>query len=253
MDARYVRLVSARREELWQGPGTPSDDLESLRERRGERIAAIDPESNGLLGWITLYPDKDAGGAFLRLADIHVQPEQRGGGIGTALMEKTAELMRERRLPRLKLGTSPLLTWNAGLFMRRCGVRFSWKEGMKTPGGKPWPYVFGEWEPDDPLEKPADAAEARVAERSVLDWDGTRPVARKGVTYSGPLSVPLPELSGEDLIAIVRGSPETLTVLYGVFHELHVHGYGFAWFDVLPEAALPGCRHVYLMEKLFGL
>ncbi|HVO39590.1 MAG TPA: GNAT family N-acetyltransferase [Spirochaetia bacterium] len=252
MQAQYVRLISARREDLWQGPAAVPDDLAGLKERRGERIAAVDPEQ-GLLGWITVYPDRDAGGAYLRCADIQVLPAHRGRGIGTELIRRTGDFMRERKLARLKLDTSPLLTWNAGLFMKSCGMRYAWKEGRKTPGGRPWPYVSAEWDPDDPLVKPVDLDEEAAGQRSVLDWDGKLPAARRGVAYSGPLYVPLPDLSGEDLIAIVKNSPQTLTVLHGVFQSLFLHGYRFAWFDTLSRASIPGCRRYYLMESHLGL
>ncbi len=68
MNVAYVRLLSARREDLWRGPGASPQDLRRLREKRGEKIAAVDPETERLLGWISLYPEKDAGGVFFALA-----------------------------------------------------------------------------------------------------------------------------------------------------------------------------------------
>lgn len=253
MDAHYVRLISGRREDLWRGPGTSLQDLDGLKERRGEKIVAVDPQSQELLGWVSLYPERGAGGPAFRLADIQVLPAYRGKGIGAALMERAGEYIGERKVPRLKFSTSPLLTWNAGLFMKRCGMRYTWKEGIKTPGAKPWPYVSCEWELDDRLEKPHDLREEDVPQRSVLDWEVSKPVARTGLPHSGPLYVPLPDLSGEDLIAMVRNSPDALEVLHDVFHALFLHGYRFAWFDTLSAVQVPGCRRYYFMEKTFAL
>ena len=80
----YERCIHApsfrRREDLWRGPGTHAEELRRLREKRGEKIAAVDPGTEQLLGWISVYPDRDAGGVFFALAGIEVLPAWRGNG-----------------------------------------------------------------------------------------------------------------------------------------------------------------------------
>ena len=244
-------FASSRLEGKTSGTGREHrrQDLDALKERRGEKIAAVDPQSQELLGWITVYPERSAGGPLFRLADIQVMLPHRGKGIGTALMRRTGDYLRERKVPRLKFGTSPLLTWNAGLFMKRCGMRYIWKEGMKTPGAKPWPYVSCEWDLDDQLEKPHDLRED-ACRRGASSTGRHRYRLPERLPHSGRLFVPLPDLSGEDLITIVRNSPDSLVVLHGVFHDLFLHGYRFAWFDTLSAVKVPGCRRYYLNPTL---
>ncbi len=249
MNVAYVRLLSARREDLWRGPGASPQDLRRLREKRGEKIAAVDPETERLLGWISLYPEKDAGGVFFALAGIEVLPAWRCMGIGTGLMSQAGDYMREHRTARLKFGTSPLLTWHAGLYMRHFGMRYSWKEGIRTPEGKPWPYVSCEWDLDDPLVKPPDLDEKDLSARSAVDWDGRVPVARRGIVYTGPLFLPLPEMSNDDLADMAARSPELLFTMYRVFNGLFRHGYRFAWFDTVPSSRT--CY--YFMDNPFAL
>ncbi|HUI70955.1 MAG TPA: GNAT family N-acetyltransferase [Spirochaetia bacterium] len=253
MNVAYVRLLASRREDLWRGPGTHAEELRRLREKRGEKIAAVDPETERLLGWISVYPEKDAGGVFFALAGIEVLPAWRGMGIGTGLVSQAGEYMREHKTARLKFGTSPLLTWNAGLYMKRFGMRYIWKEGVRTPDGKPWPYVSCEWDLDDPLVKPPDLRQEELSARSALDWNGPDPAARRGLVYSGPLFLPLPEISNDDLADRAERRPEFLVTMYRVFQELFRHGYRFGWFDTNPTAVSPQHRCFYFMDNPFAL
>jgi GNAT superfamily N-acetyltransferase len=253
MNVAYVRLFSAGREELWRGPGTHPDELRRLREKRGEKIAAVDPDSEQLLGWISVYPDRDAGGALFSLAGIEVLPAWRGMGIGTGLVSQAGDYMREHKITRLRFGTSPLLTWNAALYMRHFGMRYSWKEGVRTPDGKSWPYVSCEWDLDDPLVKPPDLRQDELEERSALDWAGLTPAPRRGIRYSGPLFLPLPDLTNDDLADLAEGSPEFLFTTYRAFQELFRHGYRFAWFDAVRSAGAGQSRWFYFMENPFAL
>lgn len=253
MNVSYVRLFSARREDLWRGPGTHPDDLRRLREKRGERIAAVDSESEQLLGWISVYPDRDAGGTLFSLAGIEVLPAWRGMGIGTGLVGQAGDYLREHKTARLKFGTSPLLTWNAALYMRHFGMRYTWKEGVRTPDGKPWPYVSCEWDVDDPLVKPPDLRPEELAQRSAIDWTGPLPAPRRGIRYSGPLFLTLPDLSNDDVADLVKRSPELLVTMSRVFQELFRHGYRFAWFDAVPSSVAGAARWFYFMENPFGL
>jgi GNAT superfamily N-acetyltransferase len=254
MNVGYKRLFSSKREDLWRGPGVSTgEEIRRLREKGGEKIAAVDPETERLLGWISIYPDRDAGGTFFALAGIEVLPAWRGMGIGTELVSQAGDYMREHKTSRLKFGTSPLLTWNAGLYMGHFGMRYTWKEGVRTPAGRPWPYVSCEWDLDDPLVKPPDLREEELPSRSAVDWRGLVPVARRGLVYSGPLFLPLPDLSNDDLADLAQRSPENLFTVYRVFHELFRHGYRFAWFDRIPASGSPGCRCFYFMENPFGL
>jgi len=226
------------------------DDLPRLAERRGERIAAIDTDTMTLLGAIGVYPDRDEGGAFYHLDHIEVLPAYKGMGVDAFLMEQAGAYLKEHRVTRLKFGTSPLLTANAELYIIQFGTRYRWREGTRTPAGQPWPYVSCECDFDDPLARPLDMMEEDVAARSVLDWAEGRPMPRARVSYSGPLSVLLPDLDGEALAAAEERDPSFLTLLYDTFHALHVHGYGFAWFDRLSDAgAEPGHPACYYAMK----
>jgi len=248
MKVAYVRLLSSRREDLGRG-----QDLYRLRERRGEKIAAVDPETERPLGWISIYPDRDAGGAFFALAGIEVLPAWRGMGIGTGLVNQAGDYMREHRTSRLKFGTSPLLTWNAGLYMRHFGMRYSWKEGVRTSEGKPWPYISCEWDLDDPLVKPPDLSLDELGARSAVDWTGLVPAPRRGLVYSGSLFLPLPDLTNDDLADLVQRSPEFLFTMNRVFQELFRHGYRFAWFDTVPVSGTLQRQCFYFMDNPFAL
>ena len=255
MNVAYVRLLSSRREDLWRGPGTSSgpDDLRRLRERHGEKIAAVDPESERLMGWISLSPERDAGGTLFTLAGIEVLPPWRGMGIGTGLVDQAGEYLREHKVTRMKFGTSPLLTWNAGLYMKRFGMRYTWKEGVRTPEGRPWPWVTCEWELDDPLVKPPHLRTADLSARSVIDWKGHIPVMRGGHVFSGPLFLPLPDITNDDLAGLAEQTPDFLPAAYRVFQNLFRHGYRFAWFDRIQQDAVPGCSCYYFMENPLAL
>jgi GNAT superfamily N-acetyltransferase len=253
MNVAYVRLLSSRREDIWRGPGTHAEELRRLREKRGEKIAAIDPQNERLLGWISVYPERDAGGVFFALAGIEVLPAWRGMGIGTGLISHAGDYLREHKTARLKFGTSPLLTWNAGLYMRHFGMRYSWKEGVRTPDGKPWPYVSCEWDLDNPLVKPLELMQDELEARSAIDWSGADPAPRRGLVYSGPLFLPLPDLTNDDLAGLAERKPEVLVTMHRVFHELFRHGYRFTWFDAIPSASAPLGRWFYFMENPFAL
>ncbi|HVP17863.1 MAG TPA: GNAT family N-acetyltransferase [Spirochaetia bacterium] len=255
MNVGYIRLLSARRNDLFRGHEAPAgaDDLHRLSERRGERIAAVDPETERLLGWISLYPDRDAGGRFFALAGIEVLPAWRGKGIGTGLIRQAEAYLRERKVTRLKFGTSPLLTWCAGLYMRRFGMRYTWKEGVRTPEGKPWPFVSCEWDLDDPAVKPPDLREKDLPARSAIDWKGPVPVRRSRLVYSEPLFVPLPDLSNDELAGLSDRAPDFLPAIYRIFQDLFRHGYRFSWFDMISAASFPGCCCFYFMENPLAL
>lgn len=250
---RCIHAPSFRPEDLWRGPGTHAEELRRLREKRGEKIAAVDPGTEQLLGWISVYPDRDAGGVFFALAGIEVLPAWRGMGIGTGLLNQAGDYLREHKTGRLKFGTSPLLTWNAALCMRHFGMRFSWKEGIRTPDGKPWPYVSCEWDVDDPLVKPPELRLEELEARSVIDWTEADPAPRRGIIYTGPLFLTLPDLSNDDLAGLAERTPEFLVTMYRVLHELFRHGYRFAWFDAIPSAVAPRSRWYYFMESPFAL
>ncbi len=249
MKARYIRLIEEKKEELWNGqddfsklfsqttatPGPslygPVEHLRYLGERRGEKIVAQDPGSGLLLGWIGLFPDKDEGGLFYQLAGIEVHADRRGEGVGSGLMEQAGAYLRERKTSRLRFGTSPLLTRCAGLYVSRFGARYRWKGGVKGPGGRPWPFVSGECDFEDPIYKPLDLRDDEVDEKNVLDWEGRKPVPKKGIAYSGPLSIVLPEFSRAALAEAMEEVPGFLETVHAVFEELFLHGYVFAWFD----------------------
>jgi hypothetical protein len=165
-------------------------------------------------------------------------------------MEQARQYMEGKKTDRLKFGTSPLLTRCAGLYVTRFGTRYRWKEGVKGPDGRPWPYVSCECSFSDPLFKPLDLRDEEVAGRSVLDWDGMVPRPRAHVAYTGPLAVTLPSLSRAELAYAMRSVNGFLDTLCSVFSALHRHGYGFAWFD---RASRGGpAPYYYVMKSLMG-
>jgi len=251
MNVRCLRLIvdpPAPLPEAW----TPHlEDLPRLRERRGEKLVAFDEETMTLLGTLTLSPDRDEGGRFFHLGGLEVLPGHRQEGVDVALMEQARAYLLERRVTRLKFGTSPLLTGTARFYVTRYGTHYRWREGTRTPEGQVWPYVSCECDFDDPVARPLDLRDDELAERSVLLWEKGRPVVPPHVVSAGPLTVLLPELTSESITATAHADPTFLAALFGVFHELHVHGYGFAWFDLLPaSAASPeDAAYVYIMNR----
>jgi GNAT superfamily N-acetyltransferase len=273
MSFRYVRIVAEGREELWTARGDfsrlfgmagsvprqgtpygPLDHLRYLKARRGEKIVALDPATDALVGWIGLFPDRDEGGHFFRLAGIEVHADWRGRGIGSGLLGEAGKYLREHRVSRLRFGTSPLLTQAAGLFVRRFGARYRWKEGVRSPEGRPWPYVTAECDFDDPLPRPLGLRDEDALARAVVSWEGAAPVHRTPPSYTGTLFFVLPSLTADVIAQSSHDVPRFLEILAAAFQDLHLHGYAFAWFDRVPEAAA-GARTLwyYAMARLLGL
>ena len=219
-------------------------------------IAAVDDERDALLGTIGIYPGRDDGGTCFHLTEMELEPGAVERAIDAALLEEAGRYLRAHRTTRLKFGTSPLLTHNAGLYITTFGSRYRWREGTGTPNGLPWPSVACECDFDDPLARPLDLREEEVLDRSVLEWDGGRPRMRPRLVYSGPLSVVLPSLDSATLARAKTQDPVFIATLYAAFHSLHLHGYGFAWFDRLPgpaeppAAADPDPRWYYVMNRV---
>ena len=233
MHVRCERVPSA----AGRSPNDPAGllgDLRLLGERRGETIAAVDEDSGIVLAALGIHPERDEGGTFFRLDTFGVHPGHRGEGLEPVLVGEAERHLRAHKAHRLKFGTSPLLTAGAALWVTRYGTRYRWREGVRTPEGQPWPFVSCECDFDDPLARPLDLRDEEAVEKSVLDWEGGKPRRRKGVVYSGPLAVLLPDLDGESLGQAAAADPDCLPTLFSVFHELYRHGYGFAWFDRLP-------------------
>ncbi len=263
MDLQYVRLIGERREDLWTGQKDfakifgqagsslgPADHLAFIKEKRGEKIVALETETGLLVGWVGLYPDRDEAGAFFNLAGIEVHADRRGQGIGTGLMSQARDWVLARHASRLKFGTSPLLTGNATLYVTKLGTHYRWKQGVRLPDGRPWPYVSCECDFDDPLPRPFDPPEEEVATRSVVKWEGGRPVAHRGLVFSGTLTVLLPPLGNSSLARAVDTVPGFLETMYDAFERLYLHGYQFAWFD-RTKASPPACY--YVMKRNFAV
>ena len=187
MNVRFVRLISGSREGLPEGFPDFRDELRYLKERHGEKIAALDDSSGTLLGSVSLSRDRDVGGHFFRLAAIDVSRRGAEEGVEAALLEEAKAFISQRHMSRMKLGTSPLLTGHAALYITRFGARYRWREGIKTPDGRPRPYVSCECDFEDPSARPLDLTEEEVAPRSVLSWDGLRPIPRHEVVYRRPV------------------------------------------------------------------
>jgi hypothetical protein len=237
MGVRCIPLIAGPRQ------GRPTvreallEEVHRLKERRGEMLAAVDEETGTVQGTIGLSPGKD--GTF-QLTRIEIETGCTTEGVDALLLEEAGRFLRHHRAARLKFGTSPLLTRSAELYITRFGSRYHWREGTRTPEGQPWPFINGECDFDDPLARPLDLREDEVAERSVLEWNGGRPNLRSGLVYSGPLSVLVPDIDAAALTRIRRQDPDVIATVYSAFHSLHIHGYGFAWFDKLSPAAAPG-------------
>jgi len=155
------------------------------------------------------------------------------------------------RVHRLVFDVSPLLTPDASLFITRFGARYRWLEGSRTPDGRPWPECSCELDFANPLERPPDMREGEAAEISVLDWDGPRPIPRRGVSYRGLHSVLLPPMDREVLDRAVAGVPSIPETMTEVLSALHRHGYGFIWFDRTVYGGRP--FHYYLMRNRMAL
>jgi len=278
MDLVFIRLIEEHREALWTGLGDfskvftqagavsrasithgsagtkgPADHLVYLKERRGEKIVAMDRSSGELLGWIGVFPDRDARGAFFHLAGIEVHADHRGSGIASALMGEAREYVLGRTASRLRFGTSPLLVPCAALYVRRFGTRYRWKEGVRLADGRPWPCVSCECDYDDPLPDSRELGADDAESRSVRAWNGGLPVRRPDTVYSGPLSVVLPPFTTTTLAQAMQAVPRFLETLYAAFEELFLHGYGFAWFDRLPESPESRPFWYYVMSRSFAV
>jgi hypothetical protein len=251
MNVRSVPLIAGPRKGQFPVREALLDDLRHLKERRGEMIAAVDEQGGKILGTIGIYPDRDEGSTCYHLAGIEIEPGCAEEGIDAFLLEEAGRYLRAHRTTRLKFGTSPLLTRNAGLYVTRFGSRYRWREGTRTPDGQPWPYVSCECDFDDPLTRSLDLREEEVRERSVLEWEGSRPRARAHLVYSGPLSVLLPDLESDTLARASEQDPGFIATLYSAFHSLHMHGYGFAWFDRLPALDMQP-RWYYVMTRILA-
>jgi hypothetical protein len=249
---RFVRLLSDSRDDLLEGRPSSVSEMRSIRERHGERIVALDPDGERPLAWIGVFPGRDEGGHFYHLAGIEVPAEHREEGLEAALMEEAARFMAEHKVKRLKFGTCPLLTANASLYVTRFGTRYRWRPGVRTAEGALWPSVTCECDFDDPLARPIDLRDDEILSRSVVAWDGRKPIPRQKVVYSGPLAVVLPAL---DAAALAGAGGEFLSTLYAAFQSLHLHGYGFAWFDSLPARLAPSHEPLfyYVMNRVLAL
>jgi hypothetical protein len=251
MNVRSVLLISGPREGRPPLREALQDDLRRLEERKGEMIAAVDGVSGQVLGTLGVYPDRDEGGTFYHLSGIQMEPGHRVADLDVLLLEKAGLFLQKRRVTRLKLGTSPLLTRNAWLYVTRFGSRYRWREGIRAPNGRPWPYVSCEVDFDDPLARSLDLPEDEVRAHSILSWEGGRPVSRP-LAWSGPLAVVLPDLDADFISAAAEADPQFISTLYSAFHGLHLHGYEFAWFDRLPEGSAPAGapRWYYVMKRV---
>jgi hypothetical protein len=253
MNVRSVLLISGPHSGRQLLREALQDDLRRLEERKGEMIATVDGVSGQVLGTLGLYPDRDEGGTFYHLAGIQTEPGHRVADLDVLLLEKAGLFLQKRRVTRLKLGTSPLLTRNAWLYVTRFGSRYRWREGIKAPDGRPWPYVSCEVDFDDPLARSLDLREDELMPRSILAWDGGRPALRP-LAWSGPLSVVLPDLDADSIAAAAEADPDFIATLYSAFHGLHLHGYEFAWFDRLPQSAAPAGAPLwyYIMKRVMS-
>ena len=157
MNVAYMRLLSGRPEDLWRGRGPTRRSFAGCVRSAEKRSPPWIRARNSFWGGSRSTQTGMRAESFSPSPGSKILPAWRGMGIGTGLLNQAGDYLREHKTGRLKFGTSPLLTWNAALCMRHFGMRFSWKEGIRTPDGKPWPYVSCEWDVDDPLVKPPEA------------------------------------------------------------------------------------------------
>jgi hypothetical protein len=249
MGVQFVPLIAGPRPLQLPAREAVLDDLRHLMERRGEMIAAVDDERETILGTIGMYPGRDEGGTCFHLTGIEIEPGGAEKDIDVLLLQEAGRYLRAHRTTRLKFGTSPLLTRSAWLYVTTFGSRYRWRQGIRIQDGQHWPSVSGECDFEDPLARPLDLREDEVRDRSVLQWDSGRPKVRS-LVYSGPLAVVLPSLDSRALTRARARDPGFIATLYAAFHALHIHGYGFAWFDRLPDTADPDPCWYYVMNRV---
>jgi len=255
VNVRSVPLIAGSQKGRPDVPDTLLDELRRLEERRGEMIAAVDEDSGRIAGTLGLFPDRDEGGKFYHLYSLQVDSAYTRTETDVFLLEATGRFLAARKVTRLKFTTSPLLTRMAWLYVNRFGTQYRWREGSRTPDGKPWPYVTCECDFDDLLERPLDLRDEEVPGHCLVYWEGGKPVVRTGLRFSGPLCVALPDIDADGLSLLADREPAVIALLHRAFQSLHIHGYEFAWFDRLkgaPEA--PGApRWYYLMKHIVSL
>jgi hypothetical protein len=255
MAVRPVLLVGGVRTRRPDMRDALLDDLRRLQERRGQMIAAVDEETGAVVGTLGLFPDRDEGGRFFHLAGLQLEPGPAPEDVDVLLLEAAGRYLGTKKVTRLKFGTSPLLTRSAWLYVNQFGARYRWREGTRTPEGRPWPYVSCECDFDDPLARPLDLREEDVLSRCLLIWERGAPVHRVDLPFSGPLCVALPDMDADGIGTLAERDPDLIAMVHSVFQSLHVHGYEFAWFDRLTGASeAPGApRWYYLMKHIVSL
>ena len=255
MNVKSVPLIAGPRKSRPDVPAALRDEIRRLEERRGEMIAARDEDSGRIAGTIGLFPDHDEGGKFYHLSSLQVAPAYTGADVDSALLDAAGRFLAGKKVTRLKFATSPLLTPAAWLYVHRFGARDRWRESSRTPEGRPWPYVSGECDFDDPLERPLDLLDEEVPQHCLVFWEHGKPVVRAGLRFTGPLCVALPDIDPDGLSRLADSDPAAISTLHGAFQSLHIHGYEFAWFDRLQGTAeAPGApRWYYLMKHIVSL
>jgi len=259
---KVLYLIAENQEKLWLKQDFAQTFRESstsrnaaehfhyIRSQKGEKIAVID-RYDRILGWIGLIPGADRAGRYYTISGHEVRGECRGQGIGTRLLAEAREYAQYLGVSRLKFGTSPLWTINSWLYITRLGSRYTWVNRIKLADGTPWPYVSGEWEPENPQRKPAELPGLDVQRLSVLDWKGFRPVRREPLPRGRAITVLLPPLTAEQVRKAAEVVQGFLRILFDLFETLSRLGYGFIWFDRLEHRE--EIMYFYYMTKELNL
>ncbi len=256
---KAVYLVADDLEELWQRQDfsrifresvtsrNATEHFDYIRAHGGEKIAFVN-EYGEILGWIGLVPDADSRGEYLTLSGHEVRSDCRRRGIGYRLLEEARAYARRRGVRRLRVGTSPLLTIDASLYVTKLRARYTWNDRVKLADGTRWPYVLCECDFRNPLSRPPELDGIDPASCSVLHWRGWEPRPRTLPAHQDQLTVLLPPMTRQSLHEAVERSPRFLPVLFALFDDLSARGYGFGWFERTEVEGEP-CYYYYMTRK----
>jgi GNAT superfamily N-acetyltransferase len=251
-------LIENNQKDLWQKQDfsqifresitsrNAADYYEYIQTHSGEIIALFNGD-DCVLGWIGLIPGADERGRYYTLSGQEVSSLHRRRGIGVRLLEEARSYLHSHRARRLKFGTSPLLTANASLYITKFGTRYTWNRKIKLADGSPWPYVTCECDFSHPIQKPPELAAMDIRGVSLLDWQDYVPRVNDSLRPARSATLILPALTHQRLNALIDEVNDFLKNTFSLLDSLNDQGFGFAWFDKLPDSADE--RYYYYLTK----
>lgn len=103
--------------ELFRGSAAPEladgdvvPDEVAQRYAREHRVFVADLPDTGIVGFLAWHVERDE--SCLGVAQVSVLPDHAGRGIGTALLERTISVARERGFAHVTLNTQRNVAWN---------------------------------------------------------------------------------------------------------------------------------------------